>query len=116
MNLDMTLREFFELSARVGDAARVIREAQAMMGGVPVDPTDHRAHPDFKAGHPHSATATAAVEFERAYPANVLMTNKGPVTLTPEEQAQKDRLRMEREARELEVMPDNIKALMVAKS
>lgn len=112
MNLDMTLREFFELSARVGDAARVIREAQAMMGGRA--PTNAQLADEAEAEGHHGIAATLRVQHPPRD--GVLLTNKGPVTLTPDEQAQKDRLRMEREARELEVMPDNIKALMAAKS
>lgn len=90
----MTLGEFFALADRVGEAARVIREAQAMMGGgSPVAPSDAPKviHlPLTPPGHPLAGRI-----------GDVLMTNKGPVRLTDEELAQREALRREREAEEL---------------
>lgn len=104
MNLDMTLREFFELAERVGNAAQTIREAQAMLGGAPVAPSGMAgimALPRNPAREPSGVDR-----------ADVLLTNKGPVTLTDEEKATRERLRMEREQRDLDAMPDNIKQVM----
>ena len=69
----MTLADFFALAAKVGDAARVIREAQAMMGGA--TPT-------------HTAPDAVAARLSVA-PA---------IQWTPAEMAERERLRAHREA------------------
>lgn len=88
----MTLADAEALAARLETAARTIRDALAMMGGPVSVPSVWTPQP------PIASTMT----FTPA-PASplVLMTNKGPVRLTDEEQAQKDQLRREREAEEL---------------
>lgn len=109
LNLDMTLREFFELAERVGAAANVIREAQAMMGGAPVAPASVPALTVMGPIPPSDIRFVPASQ-------PVVMTNKGPVTFSAEEQAIKDKLRMERESRIAAEMPENIRAVMEAKS
>lgn len=109
LNLDMTLREFFELAERVGAAANVIREAQAMMGGAPVSP---QWGPGPVATILGDQQARALRETRDAAPA-VVMTNKGPVRFSDEEMAIKEKLRMEREARIAEEMPENIRNAML---
>ena len=72
----MTLADFFALAAKVGDAARVIREAQAMMGGAPVV----RAPMLDEAGRIAPNIAPPAIQW------------------TPAEMAERERLRAHREA------------------
>lgn len=85
MNLDMSLREFFELSERMAAAARVIRESQAALGAPvapPLPPTTmlHIPEAQFDAlAAKHNGTAPV-------------------VQWSPEEQAIRARLRAEREA------------------
>lgn len=114
LNPDMTLREFFELAERVGAAANVIREAQAMMGGAPVVVPISTPAALTNAPAPVVYAPSPGVTWAPA--PGVVMTNKGPVTFTAEEIANRERLRMEREARIAAEMPDNIRAAMEAKS
>lgn len=84
MNLDMTLREFFELSERMAAAARVIRESQAALGAPISVPTSGMAGimslPSDPARGPTGVDRSPQVQW------------------SPEEQAIRARLKAEREA------------------
>lgn len=60
--LDMTMREFFAMAERVGGAAKVIRDAQAMLGG-------HSMGLGFKAPAPEFPVNSGAIGY--AAPAQV---------------------------------------------
>jgi len=98
----MTLADAEALAGRLEAAARTIREAMALMGGgMPVagQPAPFLTTSEASHGHPATIAAMRAT--------GPVMTNKGPLALTAEEQARKAALRAER----LAELPDNIRAL-----
>jgi hypothetical protein len=104
----MTLADAEALATRLESAARTIRDAMALMGGGPVSGMGAWAQgaPKSIADLPPTQPAAPAQDLVRPSLGPV-MTNKGPVALTAEEQARKAALRAER----LAELPDNIRAL-----
>ena len=105
--LDMTLRDFFTMTDRVGSAAQTIRDAQAMMGG-PVQRSAGGVIEVAPGDYSHPLAGRTVPDRDRMN--RPLVSNK-PVEWTPEELAKKDKLRLEREAAVLAQMPDDVRAL-----
>ena len=97
--LNMTLRDFIALAERVGAAAQTIREVQATMGGAPI------RYPDDRPTH----VIATQLEAEMRRDHRPTVANK-PVDWSPQELAQREKMRVERETALLREMPDDVKA------